>query len=492
MYGRCWHGLLSRTPAFEFDTYGRLSIWRAVQANASASIHVARPHSMSDNHEQTCRSAIHGFEQAATSDGTCCMLQPYHFPRHGCLIGPRHPVSAQHRVTLPQLTFSSDGLFGHSTLPVLSVSISPVSLSVLLQDMASNAASPASPHGDALSRLAEALSSKARVLFPSDPAYHTVRLSWNEELNRALPSVIIEVACTADVVCALSFARDTSQQFTLSCGRHSRWSCRDGQLMISLAGMRQVAVHAARGLVELQGGALVADVDRECAPYHLYAVTATTGDVGCGGLILGGGVGYLTRGLGACIDQLLSLELVTHEGAVLQVSETEHAELFWGMRGAGFNFGIVTRFTLRLHRVGHVIRSLTDADTAIESQHGLPHQHKLEHRVLSGSLLYPLSMTNSLLSKLDCSYIQPGRKGRGPYADRDLLLSVIVAKSRSGPACMVSFTHVGDVYRGLAAMHTLIHELGTPLTNTVRTGTQAAAMIVTATFQPALTHLSMV
>ena len=342
--------------------------------------------------------------------------------------------------------------------------------------MATNAASVASHYDDALSRLAKALSSKARLLLPSEPAYHTVRLSWNEQLNSALPSVIIEVASTADVVCALSFARETGQQFTVSCGRHTKWSCQDGQVMISLGGMRAVTVDAARGVVELQGGALVADVDRECAVHQLHTALATTGDVGCGGLILGGGVGYLTRRLGASLDQLLALELVTHDGSVLQVSEKENAALFWGMKGAGFNFGIATRFTLRLHRVGHIVRPLTEADTAIGSQLGLPQQDKLEHRVLSGSLIYPLSMTDRILSKLDSSYIQPGCKGLGPYADRDLLLSVIVVNSKNGPACMISFTHVGDVYKGFAAMQTLIQDLGTPLTNTVRTGTAAAML----------------
>jgi len=106
--------------------------------------------------------------------------------------------------------------------------------------------------------------------------------------------------------------------------------------------MRQVRVDAKAQLAYLQGGTRNGDLDAECAKYNLHTTAGTNPDTGCGGLVLGGGVGYLARSIGLSIDQLVELELVDYQGNVIRASDTDNPELFWACKGAGFNFGVVT------------------------------------------------------------------------------------------------------------------------------------------------------
>jgi FAD/FMN-containing dehydrogenase len=179
--------------------------------------------------------------------------------------------------------------------------------------------------------LRQSLSADGKVVFPSEADYDSMTQSWNKDFT-ARPSAVIWVACTADVVAAITFLRHHQLPFTVGCGLHSRYSLRDGHVLVNLGGMRKVTVDPTAKLVRLQGGTRNADLDAECAKYHLHTTAGTNPDTGCGGLVLGGGIGYLVRRFGLSIDQLVEVELVNAEGEVMRASEQQHADLFWACK----------------------------------------------------------------------------------------------------------------------------------------------------------------
>ena len=311
-----------------------------------------------------------------------------------------------------------------------------------------------------LAPLRQSLSADGKVVFPSEPEFASMIQSWNLDFT-ARPTAVIWVASTADVVAAIKFVRQQQLPFTVGCGFHSRYSLRDGHVLINLGGMRKATVDPAAKLVRLQGGARNADLDAECAKYHLHTTAGTNPDTGCGGLVLGGGLGYLARRIGMSIDQLTEVELVNAEGEVLRANEQQHADLFWACKGAGFNFGIVTEFTMRVHAVGHQLRELTEDDQAIATKYGLPPQEQLEHLMVQGMMPYPQPAFSHIMKVLDEQYVQPAAKG--PLADRCIFLSGVVANGPHGPAAVVQFVHTGDVYAGYRALDKLLQELGAPL-----------------------------
>ena len=308
--------------------------------------------------------------------------------------------------------------------------------------------------------LRRSLSADGKVVLPSEADYPSMIQSWNLDFT-ARPTAVIWVASTADVVAAIKFLRQQQLPFTVGCGFHSRYSLRDGHVLINLGGMRKAIVDPAAKLVRLQGGARNGDLDAECAKYHLHTTAGTYPDTGCGGLILGGGVGYLVRRFGMSIDQLTEVELVNAEGEVLRANEQQHADLFWACKGAGFNFGIVTEFTMRVHAVGHQLRELTEDDQAIATKYGLPPQEQLEHLMVQGMMPYPQSTFPHLMKVLDEQYMQPAAKG--PLADRCIHFAVVATTGPHGPAAIVQFVHTGDVYAGYRVLDKLIEELGAPL-----------------------------
>ena len=304
------------------------------------------------------------------------------------------------------------------------------------------------------------LSTAAQLLLPSEPSYESAIQSWNLDAT-ARPPLVILPACTDDVAAAVSFLRNHSLPFTVGGGRHSRFSKREGHVLLSLSLMRSVTVDKAARVVRAQGGALNGDVDKVCATVNMFCSTSYHPSTGIGGLILGGGIGALSRRQGLSIDCLQQVELVTADGKVLRVSDTEQPELFWAMRGAGYNFGVVTEFVLRIQPVGHQLRSLTAEDEAVMAKHALPAQEQLEHKVVRAGLVYPLSQFTSIAQKLQTQYIEPGRDG--PLGDRDLTITVGMVNPPNGPIALVTLTHAGDVLRGYAAVDRLVAQLGSPL-----------------------------
>ena len=324
--------------------------------------------------------------------------------------------------------------------------------------------SSASLSSELLDTLRKSLSPSAQVLSPSEPTFATAIDSWNHDFRTASPSAAVLPTSTADVAAAIKFFRAHSLPFTVGCGLHSRWSKRDGHVLLYLGLMRNVTIDMTDKVARVQGGARNEDLDRAggmCSP-PMHVVAGTNPDTGVGGLILGGGVGFLCRRQGMSIDNLLEVELVTAEGEVVRANDTQNADLFWAVRGAGFNFGVVTEFVMRVYDdVGHQTRQLTDEDEMISTKYGLPEQAQLQSKVLQGMLPYPRADYARIANVLQTRYIELGKNG--PMGDRDLFLGTALAITPMGPACIVPFVYVGDAYKGYRALDKLIEQLGAPL-----------------------------
>jgi FAD/FMN-containing dehydrogenase len=190
------------------------------------------------------------------------------------------------------------------------------------------------------------------VLTPGDEGYDERRTVWNAMVDHR-PAVIARCVHTDDVVAALHFGRTNQLEIGIRCGGHSilGHAVPEGGLMIDLSLMNKVQVdpHARRAWV--QGGALLRTLDREAQHYGLTTTAGNVSHTGVGGLTLAGGMGWLARQYGLACDNVVSFEVVTADGAVVRASESEHRDLFWGLRGGGGNFGIVTEFEFRLHPI---------------------------------------------------------------------------------------------------------------------------------------------
>jgi FAD/FMN-containing dehydrogenase len=195
-----------------------------------------------------------------------------------------------------------------------------------------------------------------QIVLPVDPGYESARAVWNGMFDRR-PAIVARPANGAAVVEALRFGRDDQLPIAVRSGGHSlpgHSTCDDG-IIIDLSLMRGVIVDPERRRARVNGGALLGELDDAAQAHGLACNSGTVSHTGVAGLTLGGGMGRLQRKLGLTIDALRSVELVTADGRQIRASEDEHPDLFWGLRGAGANFGIVTAFEFGLSPIGPTI-----------------------------------------------------------------------------------------------------------------------------------------
>src|SRR5579871_255890 len=194
------------------------------------------------------------------------------------------------------------------------------------------------------------------IVRPDDPEYDTARAVWNGMIDRR-PAIIAYCINVNDVIHSIAFARETGILTSVRSGGHNiagSSDC-DGGLVIDLSRMNQVTVDPENRTARAEGGALLADLDAATQAHGLATTTGVNSDTGLIALTLGGGIGRLGRRHGLSCDNMLSAEIVTADGQLLIASAKENAELFWGLRGGGGNFGIVSAITYRLHRLGPTV-----------------------------------------------------------------------------------------------------------------------------------------
>ena len=264
-----------------------------------------------------------------------------------------------------------------------------------------------------------------------DDEYDTARRVWSALFDR-WPALVVRPLNVDDVAAAIRFGRDEDLLVAIRGGGHSitgHSTCDDG-IVIDLSRMRGVTVDATSSIARANGGALLGELDVAAQSQGLVCPVGTVGHTGVAGLALGGGVGRLQRRFGLTLDNLTALQLVTADGRLVRTSEQEEPDLFWAMRGAGPNFGVVTALEFRLHRFGpdlvRGIRIYRPAD-AVDVWHAFRH-------VLA-----------SAPRELGLSFVV----GRAVPADE------YAAEIAGGPVAIIAFSYIGtegEARNALAAL----------------------------------------
>src|SRR4051794_40948174 len=197
---------------------------------------------------------------------------------------------------------------------------------------------------------------RGRALRPGDAGYDEARGLFNGMWDRK-PALIAKCHGVADVVDAVRLAAERNLPLSVYGGGHgvTGHAVVDGGVVVDLREMKAIHVDPIARIARVQGGATWGDVDRETQLHGLAVTGGRMSGTGVGGLTLGGGSGWLERSLGYAVDNLVAAEVVLGDGRVVRASERDNADLFWGLRGGGGNFGVVTLFEFRLHPVGPIV-----------------------------------------------------------------------------------------------------------------------------------------
>jgi FAD/FMN-containing dehydrogenase len=198
---------------------------------------------------------------------------------------------------------------------------------------------------------------RGQVMTPDDDGYAEACQVWNGVHHDRRPAVVVRCAGAADVIAAVGFGRSHGLPIAVRGGGHSvaGFSTCDDGIVIDLSPMSSVHVDPVSRRATVDGGAIWADVDHETQAHGLATTGGLVSSTGVAGFTLGGGIGWTMRKFGLACDNLVAADVVTAEGRLVHASETENADLLWGLRGGGGNFGIVTRFEFALHPLGSVI-----------------------------------------------------------------------------------------------------------------------------------------
>jgi FAD/FMN-containing dehydrogenase len=202
--------------------------------------------------------------------------------------------------------------------------------------------------------IAEKLNARVRgqLLLPGEDGYDTARKIFNAMIDKR-PAMILRSAGAADVVEAVNFAREHEMLVSIRSGGHGiagKAIC-DGGLMIDLSRMKGIRVNPTNRTVRAEPGLMLGEFDRETQTFGLATTLGVASTTGIAGLTLGGGLGWLMGKYGLACDNLISADLVTADGHLLQASADQNADLFWGIRGGGGNFGIVTSLASHSGRI---------------------------------------------------------------------------------------------------------------------------------------------
>jgi len=259
------------------------------------------------------------------------------------------------------------------------------------------------------------LSLRGELLRPGDETYDETRRVWNGMIDHR-PALIARCAGTADVIETVTFARDHDLLVSVRGGGHNiagKAVCTGG-LMIDLSRMRSVAVDPLNRTARVEGGATLGELDGATQASGLATTAGVVTHTGVAGLTLGGGVGRLARKYGLACDNLLSVDLVTTDGQVVRSSVTEDSDLFWGVRGAGANFGVATSFQFQLHPVGPgvlggvVVHPLEKAREALRFYYEYSHSAPDE---LSADAFFLTSPDGDPVFAISVCYIGPMEQG---------------------------------------------------------------------------------
>ncbi len=191
---------------------------------------------------------------------------------------------------------------------------------------------------------------RGNLLLPGVPAYEQARRVLNAQMDKH-PALIVQPRGASDVSTALQFARASNLLLAVKCGGHSpsgKSTCERGML-IDLSLLRGVIVDPKARIARVAGGSLLGDLDHETMARGLVTTAGTVSHTGVGGLTLGGGFGRVARRFGLALDNVRAVEIVTAGGEILRASAEENPYLYWGVRGGGGNFGVVTSFEFTLH-----------------------------------------------------------------------------------------------------------------------------------------------
>ena len=214
------------------------------------------------------------------------------------------------------------------------------------------------------------------LIRPEDDRYDTARAVFNAMVDRR-PALIVLCAGVSDVMRGVEFARSHDLPLSIRGGGHSvagKAVC-EGGLMLDLSPMKGIRVDPAERSAEAQAGLTLGEFDHETQAFGLATTLGVVSVTGIAGLTLGGGLGWLNGKHGLTCDNLISADVVTADGRLLRTSEEENEELFWGIRGGGGNFGVVTSFGYRLHSIGTVLAGglsypLSNAHEVLRFYHG--------------------------------------------------------------------------------------------------------------------------
>ncbi|WP_063047018.1 FAD-binding oxidoreductase [Nocardia pseudovaccinii] len=296
---------------------------------------------------------------------------------------------------------------------------------------------------------------------PDDPDYAQVRTIWNCRTADATPAFIAQCADVDDVVTAVRFASEHNLPFAIRGGGHSMdgSSMPDGAFVVDLSLLKSIEVDPESGKVKAEPGVLLGEIDAATQQYGLVVPSGTVTHTGVAGLALGGGLGFNTRRFGMTVDNMLACDLVTVDGRKVRASADENPELFWGLRGAGHNLGVVTSFEFQAHRVGP--------------------------DVYSGMIIYSLDDAEKVLTGLDAHM---AAASRALTVDPVLLpappLPGLPESLVEAPILILIVVYTGDPATGEDTIAELLAALGTPIANAVGPSTWLEANSILDSISP--------